>query len=160
MEDAGLVRAAERVRDLIEEVERFGESERSPAQARGEVLALKAVHHEVRDAVLGHVEVVHRDDARVAEAGERFGFAPEPLQRGGFERSVRQEHFDRVEPPGAHVLAFVDRTDAARAHPLADPVAPEQAADDRTVLAVSLGIQETESLPRSVTGARPARSRS
>ena len=76
VDDAGAVRAVERVGDLRADAQHVGERQRPAREARGQRLALDQLHHQVVGVALA-ADVVQRADVRMVEARDRLRLALE-----------------------------------------------------------------------------------
>ena len=114
MDDAGAVRALERLGDLDAVAEHLLERQRAFGQAIRQRLALEKLHHQIVDAVV-RADVVGRADVRMGERRDRLRLALEPLAQTGIGREPRRQDLDghgTVEPRVARAIDFAH---AARA---------------------------------------------
>jgi hypothetical protein len=82
------------------------------------------------DVDLLHAEVADRDDVRVTQSGERFGFALEARAEGRMQ--AFEQDLDRDGAAEVELGRSVHRAHAARAEPRVEPVpAIERAPDPR-----------------------------
>ena len=115
MDDAGAVRAVERVADLDRNRERFIDRKpRRSAQPVRERLAFEILEHQVVELAVA-ADVVDGADVRIVQRGNRARFLLEALPRFRIGRERAGEHLDgdRAIEPG--VARAVDLAHAARA---------------------------------------------
>ena len=80
VDDALLVRRGEALRDLQRVVDGLLLRDRSAVEPVAQRLALQQLHDGVGDALV-RSEIVNREDVRMRECRDRFGFPLEPRQR-------------------------------------------------------------------------------
>ena len=119
MDDAGLVRHLEGGGDLPTESARLLEAESAhPREARRQILALDQLHGQEADrpAVdLGLAQSEQRRDPRMADRGERSGFAFESRQAVGIGSELGRQQLDRHFAPELSVAGSIDDAHASLA---------------------------------------------
>ena len=102
MDDAGFMGRAEGIRGLEEDAGSLPNRSRPlPHQQRPKALALDQRHQNVGDA-FRLADVVNRDDMRMPQRRDRFGFTPEPGQQGLGNHQIRPKGLQRevsLQPP-------------------------------------------------------------
>jgi hypothetical protein len=98
----------------------------TPAQPRGQCFALEIFHHEVVGAVVP-ADVVNGTDVRVIEAGNRPGFAAEPLAPRGVACRLGGNHFDGDGAVQAAVNRPIHLSHSAHGDPIANFVRADRA---------------------------------
>src|SRR5688572_7819548 len=114
MDDARLMRAVERARNLDSAREGFVERQRATSQPRRQGLALEHLQYEKVDAGLG-ADIVDRADVGVVECGNCSRLALEALAPGLIAAHVLERHLDGDFPPQTRVLCAEDLPHPARA---------------------------------------------
>jgi hypothetical protein len=99
MHDVLRVRGAERIGQLLREVENLGERERAAVEALPERLPFEPFHRDERLAAIGS-GLVDGADMRVIEARQAGGFKPESRQHGVVERRRVPRKELEGDPPG------------------------------------------------------------
>ena len=74
--------------------------------------------HDDEGETFGLADVVHRDDVRIAQRGDRLRFATESLQQVGREAEIGSQHLDREIALEAQVARVEDLGKSARANPV------------------------------------------
>jgi hypothetical protein len=119
------VGGVEGVRDLRDDRECPGGSQRAFTSKHGaQVRALDVAHREV-EACVGVARVVDRDDVRVIEARCDPRLAEEALAESVVSRVTRSEDLEGHVPVEAAVVRAVHLSHAAAADQLLDPVAAD-----------------------------------
>jgi hypothetical protein len=112
VDDAALVRCADRARRLAQEHDRALDRQRARREPGLEVLAAQPLHQEVR-AVGVISDVVDLHDARVVNARRRPGLVEEPGDDVAQRRHLRLEHLDHRLGPRVDVGREVHIPEAA-----------------------------------------------
>ena len=117
VDDARRVCRIERAGQSGGDFDEFAVVQRSARQPLLQRFAVQQFHHQERNALGGHADVVDRADIRVLERGDRAGLALEsraPLRIG---RHVGRQHFDgdrAIEPRVAGLVDFAHPAGAER----------------------------------------------
>ena len=134
--------SVERTRDLRDDLERPGGSQRAfTSKHRAQVCALDVAHREV-EACVSFARVVHRDDVRMIEARGNPRLAEKALAESLVVGVTRSEDLEGNVPVEAAVVRAVHLSHAAAADQLLDPVAADldtarnthQLGHDRSIL--------------------------
>ena len=133
MDDALVVRGAERVEGLVGDLEDLVDGQRAAEAnpSRLDVLSLEEIEHQEGAAVLGDTVVLDVHDAVVTHGVRDVAFAKEPCARALVTRELRVQHLDR-DLVAVAMRRGVDRGHAARADAGVDvPLAVDHGTDAR-----------------------------
>jgi hypothetical protein len=89
------------------------------------ILAFQELHHQVRPAVGGLIEVDHLDDVRVAKAGNDLGLAGKSLHGLAVPGGLPSQELEGVSPLHPRVANFIDVPHRALSDPADDAVGSE-----------------------------------
>ncbi len=103
MHQTHLVGAVQCRRDLLDDVHRALDVQRSGVQQRLQFLAVDQLHGDEQAAV-DFPDVVDRHDVGIVEACRGAGFAAEPLLELGILGEVREQHLQRDGPADGGVM--------------------------------------------------------
>jgi hypothetical protein len=140
MNDARAVRVGQRVA----QADGDGDHRRDAEALAGHQEAIErapfeALERHVGPEVAALAGVAHRDDPRVARAGERPGFAGDALGDAPLLAHLCGEHLERDDVPEHHVLGLVHHTHSASRDLAAHPVPAVHQGVDGDLCAIAGG---------------------
>jgi len=125
--DARGVRGAERVRELLEDRQRFGRRERTSREPRREALAFEQLHHQVRKARRGvDAGGLHLDDVLARNARPDASLLLEAPQRLRIVDELLVQQLERAELARRKLVHDEHRPHAARRERSLDAVVPRE----------------------------------
>ena len=125
MQDAPIVRGAERVTQLHADVHRVRDADPRPhRQDPFQRAALEQFHHQVRSAVLGLARIQAEHDPRMPRDGQRACLEQQALTRLGRLQLVFEQQFDRDGATRIKVLGFEHRPRATACNLALQAIAP------------------------------------
>jgi len=128
VDDAALVRLAERLADLGAPGAKLAKRHRAAAQSCREGLAKDELHDEESRALHRFLQPVERRDVRVVQRGQQPRFPLEPCQTLRVVTQIRRQNFDRHLTSEPCVLGLVHLAHAAGADLRDHPVVKQRLA--------------------------------